>query len=108
MKAAVERVLIILFPAGIFVFASTANLIAQNAINVMVLDHNRRPVANIDVELPDDLESFIAPRKTLGSGLYSFQGHNRGIYYIGVRIEPVAKETLSESIVERGALQVFK
>ncbi len=86
MKATVFKFFVFLFVLGFFAFASPASLIAQNSITGLVFDHNRRPVANIDVELLDDLERLIRSRKTRGSGFYSFQRLNRGIYYLKVRV----------------------
>ncbi len=69
-----------------FLALTTQTVSAQNTINGMIFDHNRRPVPDINVELLDDLERTIATRKTRGSGFYSFQRLNRGVYYVSVRV----------------------
>ncbi|MCB1022765.1 MAG: tetratricopeptide repeat protein [Acidobacteria bacterium] len=86
MKVSILGVLLFLFAVGIVLCATPESAFAQNSINGIVFDPAGKPVNNIDVDLLDDLERQIASRKTRGSGLYSFQGLNRGIYYIKVRV----------------------
>ena len=86
MRISVLRVLLFSFVFGIFVFAAPHSLFAQNSINGMIFDHNRRPVPNVDVELLDEFERLIASSRARGSGFYSFQRLTRGIYYINIRV----------------------
>jgi tetratricopeptide (TPR) repeat protein len=65
---------------------STVSVHAQNSVSGMIFDDNRKPVQNIEVELLDSLERLIGSSKTRGSGFYTFQRLNRGVYYIKVRV----------------------
>lgn len=60
---------------------------AQNSINGIIFNENRKPVANIDVELLDDLERLVQTTKTNGGGLYLFQGLRAGVYYVKIRVD---------------------
>ncbi len=62
------------------------NVFAQNSINGVVFDSNRRPVANIEVELQDEFERFIRSAKTTTSGVYFFQGIRSGVFFVQVRV----------------------
>ena len=58
---------------------------AQNSINGMIFDHNRRPIQDVYVELLDGFERLIRTTKTKNSGLYFFQNLGQGNYYVKVR-----------------------
>ena len=60
-------------------------VVAQNSISGIVFDTDKRPVSGIEVELLDGFERLIGSRKTTGSGFYTFQRLNAGIYYLRVR-----------------------
>lgn len=77
------RFALILF--ALFLSASAAR--AQNSINGLVLGENRRPVAEIEVELLDEFERLIRYVKTKNSGLYIFDGLRGGVYFVRVRTE---------------------
>jgi Uncharacterized protein conserved in bacteria len=59
---------------------------AQNSINGVIFNENRRPVADIEVELLDEYERLLRYVKTNSSGLYAFVGLRAGVYYINVRV----------------------
>lgn len=56
----------------------------SNSISGFVFNSERRPLANIQVELLDEYNSLIARTKTNGSGRYSFSGINQGRFYVHV------------------------
>ena len=86
MKNNIIKFLSLALFMGVVYSASASDTVAQNAINGIVFDQNRKPVANIEVELLDDLERLIGSRKTRGGGFYNFQRLNQGIYYIRIRV----------------------
>ncbi len=86
MKFIVLKSIFVALFLGILAVFSVTSINAQNSISGMIFDDNRKPVQNIEVELLDALERLIGTRKTRGSGFYTFQRLNRGIYYIKVRI----------------------
>lgn len=87
----------ILFSAFIFCF-SVKTISAQNSINGIILDENRRPVPKIDVELLDEFERLIKTTKTTTSGLYFFQGLPGGTYYVQVRTDGTNYKSVKERI----------
>lgn len=74
----------ILFSAFI-ICLSVKQISAQNSINGIIFDNNRRPVSNIEVELLDEFERFIKVTRTTTSGVYFFQGLRAGTYFIQIR-----------------------
>jgi tetratricopeptide (TPR) repeat protein len=78
--------LILLFITIAICVFSTKNIFAQNTISGVVFDQNQKPVADIDVELLDELERYLTSTKTKGSGLYIFAGLRAGTYYIRPRV----------------------
>ncbi|REJ75728.1 MAG: hypothetical protein DWQ47_09710 [Acidobacteria bacterium] len=68
------------------IFILVFSAAAQNSISGIVFDPQTRPVNDIDVELLDSFERLIGTRKTSGSGFYTFQRLNAGIYYLKVRV----------------------
>lgn len=72
--------------ASLIFLLSAANASAQNSVTGMVFDINRKPVADIDIELLDEYERLIRSTKTNGSGLYVFQSLRSGVYYVQTRI----------------------
>lgn len=54
-------------------------------IQGQVMDPNRRPVAEVHVELLNDVESVVRRSRTDGSGSYYFSGLSAGRYLIRVR-----------------------
>jgi tetratricopeptide (TPR) repeat protein len=85
MKTFASNYAILIVFGLILVCVSVKSVSAQNSINGMVFDQNRKPVANIYVELLDEYERLIKSVPTSGSGLYFFQNLRAGIYYIGIR-----------------------
>ena len=79
---------LLVFSLCIGILLSTVQNFAQgpNAINGMIFDHNRRPVAELYIELLDGFERLIKTTKTKNSGLYFFRNLSQGIYYINIRI----------------------
>lgn len=71
---------------------------AQNSINGIVFDADRKPVPKIDVELLDEFERFIRSTQTSGSGLYFFQGLRQGNYYVQVRVDGTGYQPAKERI----------
>ncbi|CAN5826869.1 hypothetical protein BH20ACI4_BH20ACI4_02150 [soil metagenome] len=70
---------------SLFLIALTSiNSFAQNSITGIVFDNNRRPVADITVELLDEFERLIRQTQTASSGLYQFQSLRSGNYYIQI------------------------
>lgn len=57
---------------------------ARNSISGRIFDSSRRPVADIFVELLDEVDSTIARSRTNGSGLYTFNGIAGGRYTVRV------------------------
>jgi tetratricopeptide (TPR) repeat protein len=76
----VYSLLVLLF----FVFAP-AHADAQSRIQGQVFGLNRRPVADVYVELLNEVESVIQRMKTDGAGLYAFLINSPGRYYVRVR-----------------------
>lgn len=72
--------------AAILLLLICGSASAQNSISGIVFDPNRRPANDINVELLDSFERLIASRKTKGSGFFTFQRLNQGVYYIRVRV----------------------
>jgi tetratricopeptide (TPR) repeat protein len=66
---------------------SAVSIKAQNSINGVVYNENRRPAAEMYVELLDDLERYIKSVKTNSGGMYSFYPLRSGVYYVRVRTE---------------------
>lgn len=58
---------------------------AQNTINGIVFDSDRKPVAEINIDLLDEFERLLRTTKTRGSGVYLFQSLPAGNYYVQVR-----------------------
>lgn len=85
MKNIIIRFAVTAFSAMIFVMTASEKCFAQNSISGIIFDENRRPVAEIEIELLDEFERLIKSAKTRGSGLYMFQGLRAGIYYVQVR-----------------------
>ncbi len=56
----------------------------RNTINGFVFDSQRRPVAQVYIELQNDVYSTLARTKTDGSGRFSFGGLSAGRFYIRV------------------------
>ena len=86
MKGLFLRALFATLFVGTLIFVSAAETTAQNAINGIVFDENRKPLQNLEVELLDSFERLIRSRRTRGGGFYTFQRLNQGIYYIKVRV----------------------
>lgn len=86
MKGAFSKVVFTSLFLGILFGVSAVGTTAQNAINGIVFDENRKPLPNVEVELLDSFERLIGSRRTRGGGFYSFQRLNQGIYFIKVRV----------------------
>ena len=56
----------------------------RNTINGFVFDSQRRPVAQVYIELQNDVYSTLARTKTDGSGRFSFGGLSAGRFYIRI------------------------
>lgn len=81
-----KSISLIVLSAGFIFGAAAVNAFAQNSIDGLVFDKNRRPVVNIEVELLDEYERFLRSAKTSTSGIYIFQGLRAGVYYVQVRV----------------------
>lgn len=79
-------------------FLQAENIFAQNSINGVIFDIDRKPVAKIDVELLDEFERLIRTTKTTNSGLYFFQGLRGGVYFIQVRVDGTNFKSVKERI----------
>jgi len=86
MKGVFSKVVFPSLLIGFLFCALGAKTNAQNAINGIVFDENRKPLPNVEVELLDSFERLIGSRTTRGGGFYTFQRLNQGIYYIKVRV----------------------
>ncbi len=83
----------------LFVGVLTAeNIWAQNSVNGVVLDNNRKPVAKIEVELLDEFERLIKATKTATSGVYFFQGLRAGVFFIQIRVDGTNFKPIKERI----------
>ncbi|MFT3743317.1 MAG: tetratricopeptide repeat protein [Pyrinomonadaceae bacterium] len=58
---------------------------SNSRISGHVYDANRRPLADVYIELRDDVESILQRTKTVGGGSYSFNNLTGGRYSIRVR-----------------------
>jgi cytochrome c-type biogenesis protein CcmH/NrfG len=85
-------------PAALSALALAAGAFAQNSISGIVVDANRRPVAELEVELLDEFERLLRTTRTKGSGLYIFQGLRGGIYYIQVQSGGSGYRTVKERV----------
>jgi tetratricopeptide (TPR) repeat protein len=74
----------LLFYSLFLITFSSINLFAQNSITGIVFDNNRKPVADITVELLDEFERLIRQTQTGTSGLYQFQSLRSGNYYVQI------------------------
>ena len=72
----------LLFFSAFFILSGSLFSFAQNSISGIVYDNNRRPVADISVELLDEFERLIRQTQTTNSGLYQFQSLRSGNYYV--------------------------
>ena len=61
------------------------SLQGNNRIGGHVFDRQRRPVAQLDVELQNDLGQTIRQTRTNNSGRYEFVGLSQGVFQIRVR-----------------------
>ena len=86
MKNSKLRIILLSIILGITLGASQSLVTAQNTINGMVFDPNRKPVPELYVELLDSVEQLIRSVKTRGGGFYSFNALRPGVYYIKVRV----------------------
>lgn len=77
---------------------SAKDISAQNSINGIVFDNNRKPVSEINVELLDGFERLIKTTKTKGSGLYFFQSLPAGVYYVQIRVGGTGFKEVKERI----------
>ncbi len=92
MKRSVFPILILL---GVL---AAENVWAQNSVNGVVLDNNRKPVAKIDVELLDEFERLIKTTKTSTSGVYFFQGIRPGVFFVQIRVDGTNFKPIKERI----------
>lgn len=81
-----------------FIVFSGFSAPAQNSITGMVFDQNRRPVADITVELLDEFERLIRQTQSSDSGLYQFQNLRSGNYYVQVNTSGTAFRETRERI----------
>jgi len=89
----------IVFPILMFLGVLAAeNVWAQNSVNGVVLDNNRKPVAKIDVELLDEFERLIKTTKTSTSGVYFFQGLRSGVFFVKIRVDGTNFKPVMERI----------
>lgn len=56
----------------------------RNSINGFVFGEGRRPLADVHVELLNDLGATLSRTKTSGSGVFTFRGLSDGIFYVKV------------------------
>ncbi len=98
MKKLLLKNTFVIFLLFFFCFLWAENLFAQNSINGVVFDNNRKPVARIEVELLDEFERLIKSTKTTNSGLYFFQGLRAGVYYIQVRVDGTNFRSVKERL----------
>lgn len=89
-----KKIFVILFSSLFFCLSAQA----QNSINGVVFDENRRAVGKIEVELLDEFERLIRTTKTTTSGLYFFQGLRAGTYYLQVRVDGTNFKAAKERI----------
>lgn len=105
MKNFLVKCLLLTIWGGVFLIISFGETFAQNSISGIVLDENRKPVSEIEVELLDGFERLIRSAKTKGAGLYMFQGLRAGIYYIQARTAGTnykdAKERVEVGVTNR-------
>jgi tetratricopeptide (TPR) repeat protein len=88
-------ILVVVFTVGLFVQVSDISAQSRNSITGFVFNETRQPVADIYVELLDDLYVTISRTKTSGSGLYSFRNLTDGRYV--VKVLPYGKDYEEES-----------
>lgn len=79
-------------------FLKVENVFAQNSINGVIFDSDRKPVAKIDVELLDEFERLLKSTKTTNAGLYFFQGIRGGVYFVQVRVDGTNFKSVKERI----------
>jgi tetratricopeptide (TPR) repeat protein len=75
-----------------------ASAAAQNSVSGIVFDVNRKPVADIELELLDEFERLIRATRTNGSGLYVFQGLRGGVFYVQVRVDGTNYRPVKERV----------
>ncbi len=73
------------FSVVLFLLTVSEKCSAQNSISGIIMDENRRPVSEIEVELLDEYERLLKSVRTRSSGIYMFNGLRAGIYYIQAR-----------------------
>lgn len=71
--------------ALLFLLIFSEKCIAQNSISGVILDENRQPVSEIEVELLDEYERFLKSVRTRSSGIFIFNRLRAGVYYIQAR-----------------------
>lgn len=90
MRSKVRKSVFLFFPVFVllagapFVFSGNFSTYAQNQISGYVFGQNRRPVADVHVELANDYYQTIGRTRTNGSGYYSFSNVNSGAFVIKV------------------------
>lgn len=70
---------------ALFVFVLATNSYAQSRISGQVFGENRRPLADVHVELLNEVESVLARTKTDGVGTYNFVNLSSGRFSVRVR-----------------------
>ncbi|MGI8657056.1 MAG: carboxypeptidase regulatory-like domain-containing protein [Pyrinomonadaceae bacterium] len=81
---------------------------SRNSISGHVFDTSRRPVAQLYVELLDDVYSSLGRTRTDGSGYYSFRGMSAGTYKVKILpygtdfVEQVQEVTLTNFTIGSG------
>ncbi|HEX7297174.1 MAG TPA: tetratricopeptide repeat protein, partial [Pyrinomonadaceae bacterium] len=73
---------------------SVASIQGRNSVSGIVFGESRMPVAEVHVELLDELGTTITRTKTTGSGRYSFQGLSNGRFKI--RVFPVGTDYMEQ------------
>lgn len=85
-RIAVLPISVVIFIVGLFVLVSdvAAQISSRNSITGFVFNEARQPVADVYVELLDDLYVTKSRTKTSGSGIYSFRNLTDGRYVVKV------------------------
>ncbi|MGE0654050.1 MAG: tetratricopeptide repeat protein [Pyrinomonadaceae bacterium] len=87
----------------IFIFHATGSPQNRSTIGGHVFDSKRTPIADVFVELQNEVNSVLARTKTDGSGRYIFRNLSGGRFY--VRVLPF-KSNLAEQIQEVEVVEI--